>query len=730
MPAQHVPDSLDIPKCDDDQDLGKATYETGLTAVGIVAVLVANVAYVGFLTTPGGPDPYWSDCHYSIYAGYIYLNGYSLVFAVAALMAVTVGPFFLISQRKKDPLTDERIEAIVLVGFMHMILSLIALLGAFTCAGLVTALVNPPPLSCSLITCHDGGVPCSTVPAETSKIGTTWSLDPQLVALNRATFWPGGNASKADVPVVMCANYATISGRPVSQSLMGAPKVFSALGAPTQYFNPCRGDGLVQPGDQKAHTSTPYLPPNASCLFLNPDVFNEGYVSLGDHGPATWCSVSSAGGQDSPLGASLELNGYQVHNVMKLLSYQMEGLNEKYSNDSLQNIYSAFDKVFQAWFSAQFTNVSDVTVEQTASDNGGCFSEMEWQDMPGVSQLLRPAFYGRGSTGLNGSQAILHKDGEFDPAIDFVHRASHSPWKYKWKDLYQTSQMRLYVELLGGMMDLNLHSHTVIPDCVIEVLQLGASAEVKCSHLGSTLPRLPASTSYVQATEPESLEAMSARLATTSQWHTLDDSLSRALPSSEDSFQTHKVYADLLYWVKEFRGKMTDFTRGPLAGVATNYATLRYICSVGDRNVLCDKGDLFSPIEPPLAVDPNGQYLSRADIIKYSGQDISVSEATSELESGITVMLAGGILANLVTVLWVAIRPEVKRVCKARRLQRLRQPVESIQLLNTWHVGSLGFCNDQRPRSAGFVSLRDLPSQDHIELADMYMDCSEELRLE
>ena len=525
------------------------------------------------------------------------------------------------------------------MALLHLALSLLAFVAAFASAGFVTALVRPPPPTCGLIKCSEGGVPCSTAPAKTNRTGTTWPLDPRLVALNQVTFLSGRNASKVEVPVVMCANYAAVSGYPVSHhhNFLEAPKIFSALRGPTNLFDPC-------PGDPTPSTRISCWPSKSSCLFLVPQVHYDGYVYLHDHGPATWCSAE---GQDSPLGASLELNGYQLHNVMKLLSYETEWLKEKYSSQSLHDIFSAFDEVFQEWFSEELAIVANVTAEQKVSDTGRCFSAMDWNDMPNVSQLLRPS----GGTGdMLNFQDILVKGGGFDPGFSDNRALSGNGetssthlatgWNYKWDNLYGSPQLRLYVELLGGEMDFNLSSHTVIPDCLKSAAVPGTSAKTSCSPITISLPHLPASASFVHTPKP--------------QWDTLNDTSSMALP---DGFLDPKVWAEyyeLLYWVAEYRGKMTEFTRGPLAGLATNYATLRYICSGGDRPVLCDKGDLSSPIEPPLAVDPNGQYLTRADIIKYSGQDISVSQTTFELQTGVIAMIVVGVVANFFTIAWLA----------------------------------------------------------------------------
>ncbi|KAK9846634.1 hypothetical protein WJX81_008010 [Elliptochloris bilobata] len=73
------------------EDASKA-LDAIIVAIGIVAVLIVDVCYVGYVTTPGGPDPYWSDCHYPAFIAYVCLNGFALVFATAAIVSVTFGP--------------------------------------------------------------------------------------------------------------------------------------------------------------------------------------------------------------------------------------------------------------------------------------------------------------------------------------------------------------------------------------------------------------------------------------------------------------------------------------------------------------------------------------------------------------------------------------------------------------------------------------------------------------
>ncbi|KAL0047471.1 hypothetical protein WJX82_004320 [Trebouxia sp. C0006] len=45
----------------------RARTQLALPAIGVVAVLVANVTYLGWATPPGGTTPYWAGCTYPLY---------------------------------------------------------------------------------------------------------------------------------------------------------------------------------------------------------------------------------------------------------------------------------------------------------------------------------------------------------------------------------------------------------------------------------------------------------------------------------------------------------------------------------------------------------------------------------------------------------------------------------------------------------------------------------------
>ena len=111
--------------------------------------------YAGYLTPPG-VGAYWVDCWYFWYVAYICCNGFSLVFSVAAIAAVLMGPIVLVCLGRSTWR-----KRIAILAITHLALSLLSLVAAFASAGFVTASVNPPDLNCGNLKCKDGGVPCS-----------------------------------------------------------------------------------------------------------------------------------------------------------------------------------------------------------------------------------------------------------------------------------------------------------------------------------------------------------------------------------------------------------------------------------------------------------------------------------------------------------------------------------------------------------------------------------------
>ena len=207
----------------DPEDTRKAR-DAMIVAIGISSVLIINVAYLGYITPPGGPDPYWADCLYGMFVAYVVLNGFALVFSVAALCAVTWGPFVLISRGLSTWRTR-----VVNVGLAHLAISLASLLGAFACAGFVIASVGAPEPNCGNLKCAEGGVQCNAFikvpaalhashrgPAQTVWQPQTNILDPVITRLNNATFGsfqgrsaPGGFSTGADADgqAVVCHLY-------------------------------------------------------------------------------------------------------------------------------------------------------------------------------------------------------------------------------------------------------------------------------------------------------------------------------------------------------------------------------------------------------------------------------------------------------------------------------------------------------------------------------------------
>ena len=80
-------------KVQDEEHVSKA-HDAVIVAIGICAVLIFNVCYVGYVTPPGGASPPWADCYYPVYVAFLYFNGFALVFSTAAIVAILVGPLY------------------------------------------------------------------------------------------------------------------------------------------------------------------------------------------------------------------------------------------------------------------------------------------------------------------------------------------------------------------------------------------------------------------------------------------------------------------------------------------------------------------------------------------------------------------------------------------------------------------------------------------------------------
>ena len=218
------------------------------------------------------------------------LNGFALVFSIAALCAVTWGPSVLIWCRVSGWRTR-----VVNVGLAHMAVSLASVLGAFACAGFVVASVGAPELTCGNLKCTEGGVPCSTFSTRSTSILPSWQpsyyvLDPVIAKLNNATFTNlkgrsalGGSPAGAggDGQDVVCHSYSHIA---VYSDLVNMAKEFCA-GRCVTPFNGLHGNGTLDDADGR--------PVSKTCFMLvDPASFNYGF----SQNPFTyWCSLNGSG---------------------------------------------------------------------------------------------------------------------------------------------------------------------------------------------------------------------------------------------------------------------------------------------------------------------------------------------------------------------------------------------------------------------------------------------------
>ena len=277
----------------DDEDVRQAR-DAMIVAIGISSVLIINVAYVGYITTPGGSTPYWADCYYPLFVGYFVLNGFALVFSVAALCAVTWGPFVLMWCKQSTWRTR-----VVNMGLIHMAVSLASLLGAFACAGFVAASVGAPELTCGNIKCTDGGVPCNAftiVTANESLFGEyvpweplTYKLDPVLAHLNNASF----GAFKDSYALGLSPENADISGKDV---LCHSYSYVATLQDLRRFNESACGPGCAYTEDWKTRDVELYDADdkiiNKSCFVLADELM---FRRRSDNPHTFWCSLHGLG---------------------------------------------------------------------------------------------------------------------------------------------------------------------------------------------------------------------------------------------------------------------------------------------------------------------------------------------------------------------------------------------------------------------------------------------------
>ena len=198
--------------------------EGALVAIGFLAVLLAIGAYIQPL--PGGPNPSWASCSYGVSTAFVVLNSAALAFSSAAIVAVVLGPWVLILQKREA----WRRQAVQL-GIFNAGVSLLALLAAYICAVLIRAAVGIPDPSCARLLCSEGGVPCSPYSVRFNSgpsIGTTAAqnssdvknltsladvellLDSSLVSLNRQQL-ADGRSPEHWADTVVCHHYGLIA---------------------------------------------------------------------------------------------------------------------------------------------------------------------------------------------------------------------------------------------------------------------------------------------------------------------------------------------------------------------------------------------------------------------------------------------------------------------------------------------------------------------------------------
>ena len=137
------------------QDRMSESQSTIISVLGIVAVLIVNVTYVGYITPPGGSHPSWETCPYWPYIAFFCLNGLAFLFSLCAVVVMVFMPLLL-----DRPGNDWR-KPVIKWGIAHLAVGLLFTLLAFCAAGLANSNFQEPEYTCSFVPCSNGGIYCS-----------------------------------------------------------------------------------------------------------------------------------------------------------------------------------------------------------------------------------------------------------------------------------------------------------------------------------------------------------------------------------------------------------------------------------------------------------------------------------------------------------------------------------------------------------------------------------------
>ena len=133
-------------------------YPLAINVLGIVAVLIANVTYLGYITPPGGTHPTWDGCVYHVFIAFFVLNGLAFIFSMCAIWLMVFVPLRWLTPGRPSKLGH---NTVVWWGAVHVAFAMLCLLAAFTTAGLVSVGFHAPDYDCGILHCDSGGVYCT-----------------------------------------------------------------------------------------------------------------------------------------------------------------------------------------------------------------------------------------------------------------------------------------------------------------------------------------------------------------------------------------------------------------------------------------------------------------------------------------------------------------------------------------------------------------------------------------